>query len=76
MTIEENVKEVFGGICPIPKDCDGNLEINFLDELDLVDLVQALEEQFEITIDDSVPKNWKTIGDIFEYIQKTSKQEL
>ena len=77
MKIEERVKEVFGTVCPLPKGCDGSLELKSLglDSLDMVDLVQNLEEEFDIKIDDQIAPNWKTLGEIFDYVQANAKQE-
>ena len=41
------------------------------DSLDLVELVMALEEQFDITVDESELEGVKTVGQAFELV--TSK---
>jgi acyl carrier protein len=50
------------------------LEANFADDLDadsldLVELVMALEEQFDITVDESELEDVSTVGEAFELVQ-------
>ncbi|MEG1996560.1 MAG: acyl carrier protein [Oscillospiraceae bacterium] len=40
------------------------------DSLDVVDLIMALEEEFDIKIPDEQVENIKTIGDIVRYIEE------
>ena len=39
------------------------------DSLDIVELIMALEDEFEIEIEDEEAENLKTVGDAVEYIQ-------
>ena len=39
------------------------------DSLDAVEVIMALEEEFAIEIPDEEAENFKTIGDIVEYIE-------
>ena len=39
------------------------------DSLDAVEVIMALEEEFDIEIPDEEAENLKTIGDIVEYIE-------
>ena len=39
------------------------------DSLDLVELIMAFEEEFDISIPDDVALNVRTIGDIVKYIE-------
>ncbi|MCC3863961.1 acyl carrier protein [Terrisporobacter petrolearius] len=39
------------------------------DSLDAVEVIMALEEEFDIQIPDEDAENFKTIGDIVEYIE-------
>lgn len=39
------------------------------DSLDVVDLIMALEEEFDIEIPDEAAKTIKTVGDIVKYIE-------
>ncbi|MBZ2173905.1 acyl carrier protein [Schnuerera sp. xch1] len=40
------------------------------DSLDLVELIMALEDEFEIEVDDSEVENINTVGDAVNYIDK------
>lgn len=39
------------------------------DSLDIVELIMALEDEFELEIEDEEAENLKTVGDAVEYIQ-------
>ena len=39
-----------------------------LDSLDQVEVVMALEEQFQVEIDDETAGGWRAIGDIVHYL--------
>lgn len=39
------------------------------DSLDAVEVIMALEEEFDIEIPDDEAENFKTIGDIVDYIE-------
>ena len=39
------------------------------DSLDAVEVIMALEDEFDIEIPDEEAENFKTIGDIVEYIE-------
>ena len=39
-----------------------------LDSLDQVEIVMALEEMFQVEINDEVGGRWKTIGDIVKFL--------
>lgn len=43
------------------------------DSLDVVEMLMALEEEFEISIPDDEAVNLKTIGDVVQYIEDTVK---
>ncbi len=43
------------------------------DSLDVVELIMALEEKFEIEIPDSEAENIKTVQDVVDYIEKNKK---
>lgn len=46
----------------------GDLGIN---SLELADLVYSCEERFNITIDDEELRNFRTVGDVVKYLEKT-----
>ena len=58
-TLEVDVKEVSNLIADLG-----------MESLDLVDLVVAFEEKYEITIDDKDFKKLQTVKDIVTYIEK------
>jgi acyl carrier protein len=41
------------------------------DSLDVVELVMALEEEFDLEISDEAVENIKTVADIINYIEKS-----
>ncbi len=43
------------------------------DSLDAVELIMAIEDEFDITIDDEMAQSFKTVGQIVEFIEKTLK---
>ncbi len=47
-------------------------ELN-IDSLDMVELVMALEEEYNVEIDEDAADKIKTIGDVVDYISKISK---
>ena len=44
-----------------------------LDSLDIVQLIMAIEEAFEIEIDDDSAESFKSIADLLEYIEAQTK---
>lgn len=42
------------------------------DSMDLIELIMALEEEFDIEMDDEETDNIKTVGDAVEYIRQNS----
>ncbi|WP_297131173.1 acyl carrier protein [Terrisporobacter sp.] len=40
------------------------------DSLDAVEVIMALEDEFDIEIPDEQAENFKTIGDIVEYVEQ------
>ena len=51
------------------------MEASFIDDLgadslDIVELVMALEEEFDISIDDSVAEKFVKVSDVIDYIEK------
>lgn len=43
------------------------------DSLDAVELIMAIEDEFDITIDDEVAQSFKTVGQIVEFIDEKLK---
>ncbi len=40
------------------------------DSLDLVDLIMAIEEEFDIEVPDELAENAKTVGDVVAYVEE------
>ncbi len=40
------------------------------DSLDVVELIMALEEAFDISVDDDEAQKLRTVGDVVDYIEK------
>ena len=43
------------------------------DSLDAVELIMAIEDEFDISIDDEVAQSFKTVGQIVEFVDKNLK---
>lgn len=68
------LKEIFvesTGIADIDITKDTNIKNDLgLNSFDLAQLVCTIEDEFDIEISDSAIKNFKTVGDVIEYIEK------
>ncbi len=53
----------------VTKDADILADLG-ADSLDVVELIMALEEAFDISVDDAQAQKMKTVGDIVAYIEK------
>ena len=63
------IAEQFGvGANSITADTSFQEDLN-ADSLDLVDLIMALEEEFEISVEDEEIESFKTIGDVENFIK-------
>ena len=74
MALFDEVKEVVVEQLNVSPD-EVKLESDFVedlgaDSLDVVELVMALEEKFEIEIPDSAAEQIKTVKDVADYIEK------
>lgn len=45
------------------------------DSLDIVDLIQTIEDEYDLTIPDEAVEEIKTVGDIVSYIEKNADAE-
>lgn len=57
---------------------DVTMETSFVDDLgadslDVVELIMALEDEFEIEISDEEAENVTTVGEVVEYIRENSE---
>ncbi len=42
------------------------------DSLDIVDLIQTIEDEYDLSIPDEAVENIKTVGDIVAYVEKNA----
>ncbi|MBQ4383492.1 MAG: acyl carrier protein [Firmicutes bacterium] len=74
-TVKKNIVDIL--------EVDGDeitLESSFSDQmgadsLDLVEIITAMEEEYEIRIPDKDLEGMTTVGDLVEYLQKTTGKE-
>ena len=71
--IFDKVKEIIIEQLGVPENSI-NLEASFIDDLgadslDIVELIMALEEEFDIEIPDSDAEKVVTVGDVVDYIK-------
>jgi acyl carrier protein len=77
VSIEEKVIRIVGEHLNVPKE-EISVENSFVehlqaDSLDIVELVMALEDQFEVKIPDEDYDKIKTVGDAIKYISARTK---
>ncbi|MBL8921685.1 MAG: acyl carrier protein [Myxococcaceae bacterium] len=75
--IEGKVKSIIADQLGVSED-EIKMESSFIedlgaDSLDIVELVMAMEEEFEIEIPDEEAENIKTVGDAINYINTHKK---
>jgi len=73
----EKIKKIIANELNVPKE-KITLEANLVDDLgadsiDAVEVIMAIEDEFNIEITDEDMNNIKTIGDMVEYIEKNVK---
>ena len=55
---------------------DANIQDDLgADSLDIVDLVMAVEDEFEVKIEDDVVEGMKTVGDIVKFIDAEKAED-
>ncbi len=72
MSVEEKVKSIVSEQLEVSLDnlsAETTFEEIDADSLDIVELVMALEEEFDLEISDQEIENIKSIGDIVRYIE-------
>jgi len=75
--IEQKVKSIIAEQLGVGED-EIKPESNFIDDLgadslDIVELVMAMEEEFEVEIPDDEAENIKSVGDAINYINSHKK---
>ena len=78
MTTEEKVKKVlmgYFGLRDAPKDSSLIVDSLGADSLDEVEIIMALEEEFDFGIPDSEAEQIKTVGDAVRYIENALKDK-
>lgn len=79
MSVFDTVKKNIVDILEVYED-EITLESSFSDQmgadsLDLVEIITAMEEEYEIRIPDKDLEGMTTVGDLVEYLQKTTGKE-
>ncbi|MBQ5959949.1 MAG: acyl carrier protein [Firmicutes bacterium] len=79
MSVFDTVKKNIVDILEVNED-EITLESSFSDQmgadsLDLVEIITAMEEEYEIRIPDKDLEGMTTVGDLVEYLQKTTGKE-
>lgn len=72
MSIEDQVKAIIADQLEVDRNKltgDTTFEDIDADSLDIVELVMALEEEFDLEISDQEIENIKTVGDVVKYIE-------
>ncbi|GAB4317376.1 MAG: acyl carrier protein [Candidatus Sumerlaeia bacterium] len=77
--IEEKVKEIVVNQLGVSED-EVTSEASFLDDLradslDIVELIMALEEEFDIEFPDEDTEKVRTVKDVVDYIEEKTAQE-
>ncbi len=72
MSIEDKVKTIIADQLEVDGDklsAETTFEDIDADSLDIVELVMALEEEFDLEISDQEIENINTVGDVVKYIE-------
>ncbi|MGM0688393.1 MAG: acyl carrier protein [Bacillota bacterium] len=72
MSVETRVKDIIADQLEVAVDklsAETTFEDIDADSLDIVELVMALEEEFDLEISDQEIENIKTVGDVIKYIE-------
>lgn len=71
--VDNMIIEMLGDDKPLERDTKIEADLG-ADSLDMVELVMAAEEEFDIEISDEDAEKLKTVGDIYDYIDKRLKK--
>jgi len=72
VSVETKVKDIIADQLEVAVDkltAETTFEDIDADSLDIVELVMALEEEFDLEISDQEIENIKTVGDVVKYIE-------
>ncbi len=72
MSVENKVKDIISDQLEVAIDklsAETTFEDIDADSLDIVELVMALEEEFDLEISDQEIENVKSVGDVIKYIE-------
>jgi len=76
-TVEQKVKNIIADQLGVGeeeiKQTSSFIEDLGADSLDIVELVMAMEEEFEVEIPDEEAENIKTVGDAIKYVETHKK---
>lgn len=79
MTTFDKIKEMIVDQLDVEADevtMDANIQDDLgADSLDIVDLVMAVEDEFEVKIEDEVVESMKTVGDIVKFIDAEKAED-
>ncbi|MBP3242258.1 MAG: acyl carrier protein [Ruminococcus sp.] len=77
--ILEKLKEIIAEQLGVEEDAvtpDANIQDDLgADSLDLVDLIQTIEDEYDLEIPDEAVEEIKTVNDIVNYIEKNTDAE-
>ncbi len=73
----DKVKEIIVDQLGVDEDevtSDANIQENLgADSLDIVDLIQTIEDEYDLSIPDEAVESIKTVGDIVSYIENNTE---
>lgn len=77
--IFDKIKEIIVDQLGVEEDTvtlDANIQDDLgADSLDIVDLIQNIEDAYDLSIPDEAAENIKTVGDIVSYVEKNTDAE-
>lgn len=77
--IFDKIKEIIVDQLGVEEDIvnpDANIQDDLgADSLDIVDLIQTIEDEYDLSIPDEAVEDIKTVGDIVSYVEKNVEAE-
>ncbi len=74
----DKIKEIIVEQLGVEEDAvtlDSNIQEDLgADSLDIVDLIQTIEDEYDLSIPDEAVEEIKTVGDIVNYIEKNTEE--